>query len=109
MFQKGTTALSPCIKSDIGNYVLKTLGLSKTPELTDVAILSNARQDVFTIKSTGNTVYSAQLINLQGKSIAKKKLSKKKLTVNKQQSGTYILKFFDAKNRIVGYKKVEKP
>ncbi len=109
MFQKGTTALSPCIKSDIGNYVLKTLGLSKTPELTDVDILSNARQDVFTIKSTGNTVYSAQLINLQGKSIAKKKLSKKKLTVNKQQSGTYILKFFDAKNRIIGYKKVEKP
>lgn len=108
MFPKGTTEISACMKLALESYTLKALGLNEVSELSNIEVFPNPSQNVFTVKNTMSTITSSELIDLQGNIIAKIEVINDSITLSTQASGIYILKFFDAKNRILGYKKIIK-
>ncbi|MEA5140454.1 cellulase family glycosylhydrolase [Arcicella rigui] len=108
MFQKGTTEISACMKLALENYTLKVLGLNEVPELNNIEVFPNPSQDIFIVRNTANNIATSELIDLQGNMIGRFELINNSITLSTQASGMYILKFFDAKNRILGYKKIIK-
>jgi endoglucanase len=102
-------SLTPCMQQALNTYdVNRVLGNQSLIDNSTLEVYPNPTKDSFNIKLPNIEIKSYEIMDFTGKLLVNQEVTDSKVSITNLSDGLYILKLFDKKGALVGFKKVMK-